>query len=268
MEKKGRSAFLKQGSVLLKNVVDKLSLQHPDFPEKTFVVVISHDCDLANEQEDSFEVIIGRVLDENELNGNFTHTKNVRKLHIEFKNGSEIIFVELLTGKHKLLKDSLQSQVCTSPHCLDVKNLEILQRWLAARYRRSAFPDEFNNRLKKFKIEDKLKKILESQGVFILSILFDLDDGKNIERNGDEDIYELSIYLVYESHNFDVAHDVAKSVTEKIKGLFEKKFCGIELIDCQVISDEVLTVKYARVLREWRLEYLSLRDDPMQTMLE
>ncbi len=45
-------------------------------------IVISHDCDLAQliDREPNAEIIVGRVIDR--IEGNFTHAKNPRVLHL------------------------------------------------------------------------------------------------------------------------------------------------------------------------------------------
>ena len=55
----------RQGCVLPDEAVAALRLAHPSEPERTCVIVISHDCDLAVDTpgvEDSVEVIVGRAL--------------------------------------------------------------------------------------------------------------------------------------------------------------------------------------------------------------
>ena len=42
-----RETHWRQGSVLPDDASKALELSHPESPERTFVVVISHDCDLA-----------------------------------------------------------------------------------------------------------------------------------------------------------------------------------------------------------------------------
>src|SRR5271166_411944 len=73
----------------------------------------------------------------------------------------------------------------------------ILQRWLAARYRRSAFPDEFDRRLERTGVRDRLSKILKSAGTLVAAIYFDVDQGEEISRTGPDDPYTLAIYLLF-----------------------------------------------------------------------
>ena len=55
----------RQGHVLTAEAIQALGLSHPETPDSTCVVVISHDCDLANDAlqiEPDVEVIVGRHL--------------------------------------------------------------------------------------------------------------------------------------------------------------------------------------------------------------
>jgi hypothetical protein len=71
----------------------------------------------------------------------------------------------------------------------------------SAGYRRSAFSDEFDRRLKDTRVADRLKKILEPLGNHILAVFFDIDEGEEREHEGD-DPFILSIDLLY-STDFD-----------------------------------------------------------------
>jgi hypothetical protein len=42
----------------------------------------------------------------------------------------------------------------------------------------------------------------------------------------------------------------------------------IELLDCMVMSDEALTYAQSTLLKQWRLEHLSLREDPEGPMMQ
>ena len=66
----------RQGHVLTAEATQALGLSHPETPDSTCVVVISHDCDLANHDlqvEPHVEIIIGRHLPEG--NGNYFWAK-------------------------------------------------------------------------------------------------------------------------------------------------------------------------------------------------
>lgn len=73
----------RQGSVLRVETANAFGLVNPDDSQNTCVVVITHDCDLANHNlkaEPSVEVIVGRVLAKEDKS--FMHGKNARRIHV------------------------------------------------------------------------------------------------------------------------------------------------------------------------------------------
>jgi hypothetical protein len=164
----------RQGHVLSDEAVKKTGIA--DGAPGTIVVVISHDCDLAAlpDKEPEAEIIVGRLLEK--ADGNYTHAKTPRVLHLEFTTPDGSKFVELTaTNKMRLRKEVLADEVPRTGFELRPGDQSILQRWLAARYRRAAFPDEFEKRLKDSGASDRLTKILKPAGQHICAIFFDLE---------------------------------------------------------------------------------------------
>ena len=78
-----RKTLWRQGSVLPEDASKALDLSHPESPERTFAVVISHDCDLVQDpgKEPFGELVTGRVIDAIKAD---SHAKTARRLQIEF----------------------------------------------------------------------------------------------------------------------------------------------------------------------------------------
>jgi hypothetical protein len=152
----------------------------------------------------------------------------------------------------------------------------ILQRWLAARYRRSAFPDEFDTRLERTGLRDRLGKILKPSGALIAAIYFDVDQGEEVSRVRSDDPYTLAIYLLFST---EVDPDAAEHAAEAAKLAISKafrdkclskangKWSDIELIECEAISDQAMTVRQAESFKRWSADHISLRTDPAQAIL-
>ncbi len=77
----------------------------------------------------------------------------------------------------------------------------MLQRWLARRYRRAAFPTQFNIRLKKGKADRKIAEKLKPHGNAIRAIYFDVDEGLGLEKTNPSDLYKLGITIVYDGRD-------------------------------------------------------------------
>ena len=139
-----RNSPWRQGHLLESAVAQQLGLVHPDEPERTLVVVISQDCDIAQDPntEPMIEIVIGRVIDDDVEKGNNTNAKNARKLYISFEQGGGLVWGEFLaTAKTVVDKLTLNDFEPRKGIHLTSENMTILQTWLASRYRRSAFPD-------------------------------------------------------------------------------------------------------------------------------
>lgn len=187
----------------------------------------------------------------------------------------------MATTKRSIAKPDLFATHPRKGIWLDGRGIGILQRWLASRYHRAAFPEAFENRLRTATIPGKrilLKQIeivLADGGDRIRALLFDLDEGKDIERNGPEDVYQLGIVVLYDSLRDEAAAaQAAAQAAEKLEDLFDTAFNtqdsgweNICLMYCDPISDNAITVAQREMLKQWRLEHMSLQEDPPQPMI-
>lgn len=270
-----RNTAWRQGFLLPQAACEKLNLAHRDGASQTLVIIATHDCDLAQslESEPQIEIIIGRIIDK--IDGNFTHAKNSRKLHIEF-GGAMPFFAEFeATAKNKIQKESLIDFLPRAETRLTPEHYNIYQYWLASRYRRSAFPDEFEQRLKKAKLAQKISEALKSHGANIAGIFFDVDAGADKTHDGDEDTYILDIYILHPTEpNSSAAEAAAWEAAATIEAAFKKllfqpnkAWRDIELRSCEAVAESVLTYQQFKQLKRWRLEHISLGSDPQQAVL-
>lgn len=247
----------------------------PDSPSDAIIVVVSHDCDIANnpDVEPVVEVIIGQRIDG--VDGNLAFAKNARRLHLNFTGGSRQLAADLeATRKQEIPKQTLVDYEPIENVSLTITELTILQRWLAARYRRAAFPDEFDRRLVTTGLRDQLNKILKSHGALISALYFDVDEGREVSRSDGDDPYTLAIYLLFDADS-DTAERAANSARTAIEKAFREKclsgksskWVDIELVACEAISDQAMTVQQAESLKRWSADYISLRTEPFQRML-
>jgi len=247
----------------------------------TFVVVISHDCDLAAEieKEPLAELIVGRRIDKLGVD---SYGKTARRLHIEYQTQDGPVFLELMaTDKRPIEKQRLFEFSPRDDIELDGRGIGILQRWLAARYHRAAFPEAFEDRLRAAVVPGKrtflrkIELILSDGGEHIRGLLFDLDEGKDIERKTPDDVYQLGINVLYDSTKDEsTAAAAAETASRALEELFSTAFYSdkagwqnICLQYCDPISDSGITVAQREMLKQWRLEHMSLQDDPPQPMI-
>ena len=256
----------RQGHVLGADAAAALNLKNSIDEAATLVVVIGHDCDLANENldvEPNVEVIVGRVVAA--ANGNFSWGKAPRTLHLSMMRGDVPVIAELVsTSKYLVSKSHLAQYDPEVAFTLDGRGLAVLKGWLSARYNRTAFPDTFVTRMKNTKLDVRLAKILEPYGELISFVYFDIDGGQLIEHP-EENPYELSIVIVYPpgdepARTADAADEVVVAI-EKICEERLQEATKIVLKMCISISEDDLPVSKARVLMHWRLEHMTLKAD-------
>ena len=239
-------------------------------------MVVSHDCDIAcdDEREPTVEVIVGSRI---ERLGGDTHAKTVRRLHLAFRCGEADVPVELsVNSKCNRPKGALLQFEPSADLTLSPEGLITLQHWLAARYHRAAFADEFENRLKKpAKLHRKIVKALDNAAEHVLAVFFDIDDGKEVNRDGPGDVYELRVTVLYDSAKDEPkAYKAAQAAADAIESEFEKAFLAdgqwhdIQLRSCETVSDTAMTVAESRMLKRWRLEHMSLDEEPIQPMFQ
>ncbi len=268
-EKWSRRTKWRQGSVLPPEAAAALGLFHPANPADTRVVVVSHDCDIANDDlddEPDIEVVVGRLL--SEADPNHTRTKSVRKLHLEFQAGSGVAAIELtITAKTSIPKDRLAAWEPDPSYDLNRDNFATLQHWLSVRYKRAAFPDEFNDRMAATGLTKQMEIIAKAHNAIVSAFYFALEPRGELAAD-DPTPYKLTVTILYAAgEDPDESAEYADEAVAAIEKAFRKrcfdeendKWKHIELVDVIPASDEDLTVRHARVLQQWRLEHHSLR---------
>lgn len=261
----------RQGSVLPQRAARELRLISEENAHTLCVVVISHDCDIVNSrQESEVEIIIGQIVAATD--GNLTGGKNSRRLQLDLNYKDDVHHVELCASeKRRLPKTALDTVLPEQAYTLDAKNLATLRFWLGARYNRAAFPDEFNNRLRKTKVSDDIIKTLKPLGNLITGVYAQLDTQEELPAESPTQPYRAYLFLAFEPGDEPLesakkADEAAAAIADAFaRCCFDKhseQWSWIELKDCVAISEDELTVAQAKRLQQLSLEYLSLRSTP------
>lgn len=144
----------------------------------------------------------------------------------------------------------------------------VLKQWLAARYGRPAFPDAFEERLRKAvrgrTVERCLARILAPDARYIVGLFFDLGEQRSQEIAEGEP-YALSLSIVYDAREGGHgARPAAERVASALRALFEEAYgtpdtaTEIALDTCEALADTHMTLADLRRVDQWRLEHLSL----------
>jgi hypothetical protein len=198
------SVIWRQGQFLSGTDAATLGLIPPEKIETTLAFLVSHDCDIAKgiRVEPNVEIILGQLVTESDPN--FKFRKNPRCLEFQLTSNQ---FVQL--DIRTIIKRSKDALLDLRPiDQLSKEDLQILQAWLAARYSRPAFPDDFDKHIKKH-IAEKLFQWGKTLGAVTTALLFSLESK--------EGIYELGILVLYNGGDLIEAQKLAKTYAEKIE---------------------------------------------------
>ena len=257
-----RQVTWSQGQILPPEAALAFQLIAVEEAETHLPVVITHDCDLAAavEKEPHAEILVAHPTSKP---GAAANAKIARRLELFLHRRSGPQVVELLASqKRTVQKAALFEYAPRRDVWLAPQDRLILQRWLAARYRRAAFPEAFESRLRtkvdRRTLVEHIEAIMDEGGEWIRCLLFELDDGDISEREGPEDVYRLGITVLYASARDEPkAHAAAAIAAEALEQIFARAFERpggareyIDLLYCDAVSDAVLTVQQREQLTE------------------
>ncbi|MEQ9107800.1 MAG: hypothetical protein RLO04_10070 [Limnobacter sp.] len=270
-----RSSPWRQGSVLGPNSVALLGLE---LSPGAVLVVISHDCDLAEQstaREPNVELILGEL--KPSANGSLKFGKSPRTLHLSYQNpeGMEIV-VELSATKKRIEERTAWffEHQPDANYWLTPQNIGVLRSWLSTRYERAAFSNSFVTRMSIGKTAEALANKFKNDDC-VSQIYFNVDKGQEKELDDAEQTHTLEIVLAYLPGSDPEQNEYkAEKVAEEVEELFTKNFFDaqqgfwkfIRLKSCMAISEDDVTISLTRKLSEWRLEYLSHRNPEIHVM--
>lgn len=261
----------RQGSILSESAARDLIAASIGDPDAHCVVLISHDCDIGNvAKEPDAEVIVGRFVDA--VDGGLTGGKSSRTLHLSWSRSDRIRHVELsATKKRYIPKSVLTTSRPDTRYELEQDNLATLRFWLAARYNRAAFPDEFNDRLKSTRVLEDLLRILKPLGNLVTGVYVRLDTQEELPSEHPTPPYCVKMFVVFAPgeeplESLERAEKAADAIADAIGSrCYDKaadRWSWLQLEQCLAISEDDLTVGHAKKLQQLSLEYLSLRTSP------
>jgi hypothetical protein len=261
-----RNTSWRQGSVLAQNDFQAVGLT--DTPDADLAVAISHDCDIANDNldaEPAVEFIFARILEER--NGNYTHGKNPRILHLDYRHEGSSLCLELLASRKTMVPKSLLEAIQPKQTYTLMSSRQVLQSWLAARYRRHALPNSLVERLRTVfgYIEKEGKK--NSAGILSFRLSYEPED--ELPPNEAYELWLSIVYITDKAEYGSMAQKIAQSMKTEFPKLLDKtKNNGtVDLRQCEAFSEEEFTLRDMRETVEYHIEHLSYRTDPPGPMV-
>jgi hypothetical protein len=220
-------------------------------------LVVSHDCDVTNHSfanEPNVEVIFGEVFeDRGRLDGNKKWGKNARMLQIELEGktyeinaSNRSVFPRVLLAKHTPRKPDLNRE-----------QVQQIVSWIARKYTRSAFPDEFNERIRP--AASKLRKAFKKKGELLSALFLQVSD----EELDESHCYELVIFGARRVEDYDdqEKRTEAQELLDRIEAELER--CdGISVEFSDLRSEGDIGLADIRMMKRWESDIdLTLRDE-------
>lgn len=261
-----RNTPWRHGSVLAQK--DFLSVGLTNSPDLILAIAISHDCDIANDRMDiepGVEFIFARILEQND--GNNTHGKNPRTLHLDYTQNGQTVWIEMIASKRVILEKNKLVEIQPDETYKPTYSQQILQSWLAARYRRHALPNSLVDRLSDVFAYIKKQGKKNSSGILSFRLSYEPKDELPPEEQ-----YELWLSIVYITEKVEyeaMSEEIANSLKVEFPKLLEKtKDSGtVDLRKCEAISEMEFTLRDMRETDEFHLEHLSYRSEPSGPVL-
>jgi hypothetical protein len=251
----------RQGSVLDQDTVSAAGLPLTEASEE-YYVILTHSCDLTRSEantERKIEVVRARVPSRDENLGNFKSAKNPRMIVFQANVSDET--VDLIAGIETREFVDRSLLINYRPHAqvrVPGESVQMLARWMARRYSRPAFPNEFNRRLRP--ILEKFGRLAKRCGKDFSEIRISLSSWDELEPN---QIYQAKCLVILkcpnncsgeESHPFSKdTNDWAKGANDLLKG-----FSGIEFKPSEMRWEHEISILDYKNFALFDLEFISL----------
>lgn len=231
------------------------------------VIVLSHDCDVSGsdfDREPFVELITGQVVDDHD--GNLTHGKNPRRLQLDMsQSAASDALVELsIHDRHWVERRRLVGRHPDSDRGLSSDGRSTLRRWVAKRYNRAAFPDEFNRRIQP--CESSMRRVLKQKGMDISAVWLSVSPPTEIQLPLE---YDVQLWFTMATDDYDDeskrvrALECGQAVAALVDGCD-----GISVDFDEVVPEAEFSIESMRVLQRWDYDDLTIRQvDDSQSKL-
>lgn len=252
----------RQGSILGEEFVQILVERKllPGIGYPGYWVVLSHDCDVSNvsfEAEPFVELIFGESIDAASLDGNRQWGKNARLLQIHNPSDQqEVTYFQFSANQRYWVDRRLFAEQVPSPQRLDIELISRLSRWVAKRYVRAAFPDEFVERTRA--VVGRIRKRTKRDGGLITGIYLLVSD----EELGEDADYEIMVFatMLDEMYDDSEARKVAAELISELDDAFDN-CAGVRLLMSELRKESQLTLTELRYMKRWDFDDLTLRGE-------
>lgn len=242
---------------------DRISVPQFTITDDSRLILVSHDCDIVHPgpHEPRIEVCPAVPIN-GPLSGNFTGTRNPRRLQVELEIGGVRHGYELRAPTRFLLpREILQESAPDANAALSTKHYRHLCHWLAKRVRRTALPSAFDQRVPSA-TRSAIRNILHPLADSIDSVLIAIEPRD--EELGPGQSYVVQVVALMESADFNhpQSREAVEGAMQDLQNLLDH--CdGIELDACVCESMSEMTVDIFRDFSIWDYDDLSFEADAL-----
>jgi hypothetical protein len=248
-----------QGAIFsIESTRELLGVNHPS--DEARLVLATHDCDILHQGDHEPNIDVFVAIPTQKSSPLDAKARNARRLHVpRAVNG---------TPRHHEIKywsRTTLPRACFKMHvpALDAAlggSLPIFRQWLGKRYDRSAWPDSFNERLKRQGADKALRTILTPSEHCFRDIFLAIEP--EIEELGEDAVpYAVRVAMVMtEAHagREEIVAQAQRCATEL--GNLRRACPGIELETVEVITDTDFNLADLDTYRLWDFTDLSFQD--------
>jgi len=241
--------FLRQGSVLSEHmhdaVLDSCLDRKPDCTVRHRLVVVSQDCDIVaqTDREPYIELVTAKVC--RKADSGKKHGKSSRYMVVF---AGKTILEMCVHDRFRVPKDAVE-WVLDSDCILPEDAVNEFKGWLARRYRRAAFPGEFESRIRQKKVE--MEKLLSGDDARNISAIYLKTSGEELPS---DQFYHLDVLLAKEAAIPTEPFEKAlEGILNSCDGIIVGEF------DCMLEKD--ITLGLLREYLRWNKDFYSSFED-------
>lgn len=222
-------------------------------------IVLTQSCDIVFadfDLEPTVELVLARKLD-SPTDGNFTHARSARRLHFHVEtSGMELGYEAYIRDRFTAPRQLLADYAPDDKRGLSDSDYSDLIAWVVARYKRDAFPDAFNERIRatvEQKIKPALKKLPKIKALYLSLHTWD--------ELPDKAVYQMQLVVTLNSEDFEnisVRQPIEKGALQIATALNDCS--GVVVEEATVLSEKDVSLDMLRYYGRWNFDYLSFKD--------
>lgn len=252
----------RQGSVVKKeNILQFLVLAEKDscYSEKVLLIVASGSCDIANIHDPIIEFSLARIIEKTD--GNLTFNKNPRRLHSELVSDNEpYVYIELLAHeKIFIAKNKIAEGIEPDLGIQFIdRYLSFYVDWLASRYKRPAFPTEFDLRLDKAWSRKKQKRKAVKVSEKLLGIYAEVYPNKELDEAENYSVNLFALTLPEGDLTQDDKDSIEAFIAEYKAAFVEAK---MDIGEVKIVDEFSVSVGTFKQYQRFNMDELSYKGD-------